>query len=104
MEQFEMFPEDLTSTKVLVTIFSPELLESSIKACEILDGQNIAQELYVDETAKMEKQLKYADFKKIPYALIIGPKEAEENMATLKNLRTGEQKTITLDTLPDSIK
>jgi histidyl-tRNA synthetase len=104
MDTLDLFPKDLTVTKVLVTVFSPELIDKSIEACDALEKENISQELYVDENAKMEKQLKYADQKGIPYVIIIGPKEAEENAATVKNLKTGEQKTVKLEQLPEEIK
>ncbi len=104
MDTLDLFPKNLQTVKALVTVFSPELLDESIKVCEVLSENNIGQELYIDPNAKMEKQLKYADQKKIPYVVIIGPKEAETNQATIKDLKTGEQKTVSLDQLPDSIK
>lgn len=103
METLSLFPENLQTTKALVTIFSSDLIDQSIKACEVLSDANIPQELYVDENAKMDKQLKYADQKGIPYAIIIGPKEAETNSVTLKNMKTGEQKTLELEDLPKNV-
>lgn len=103
MEQLNLFPKDLQTTKALVTIFSPELLKKSIEACEVLNKSNIPQELYVDPNAKMDKQLKYADQKRIPYAVIIGPKEAEEGSATVKNMRTGEQQTVKVSEIASSL-
>jgi len=79
-------------------------LGKSIGACEVLESANISQELYVDENVKMEKQLKYADQKGIPYVVIIGPKEAKGGSATIKKLGTGEQKTVELTNLPNEIK
>jgi histidyl-tRNA synthetase len=52
----------------------------------------------------MDKQLKYADQKGIPFAIIIGPKEIEENSATLKNLKTGEQKTVSIEQISEAIR
>ena len=46
------------------------------------------------ETTKFEKQFKYADKKHIPYAVMIGNKELEENTCVIKNLITGAQTTI----------
>jgi histidyl-tRNA synthetase len=50
-------------------------------------------ELYPD-AAKLDRQLKYADVKNIPYAAILGPDEAETNSVTLKDLRTKSQRTV----------
>ncbi|MDP3726950.1 MAG: histidine--tRNA ligase [bacterium] len=94
MEELGLFPDDLATTKVLVTIFSPELKEKSIKISSYLRENNINTELYLDESNPLDKQLKYADQKGIPYAIIIGPDEAKNNTVTLKNLKTGDQKTV----------
>ncbi|MBF8249410.1 MAG: histidyl-tRNA synthetase, histidyl-tRNA synthetase [Candidatus Levybacteria bacterium] len=104
MDELNLFPTDLTITKVLVTIFSPELLDKSIEVCGILNKNNINQELYIDPNAKLERQLKYADQKGIPYCVIIGPDEAKSNTVTVKNLKTREQKNLPLDQLSDLFK
>lgn len=104
MDQLKLFPDDLQTTKVLVTVFSPELLEKSLDITSQLRLKNINTEVYLDENAKMEKQLKYADQKGIPYAVIIGPEEAEKNMVTLKNLKTREQTTIAWEKLASRLQ
>ncbi|MCL5746698.1 MAG: histidine--tRNA ligase [Patescibacteria group bacterium] len=99
MEEFKLFPKDLQTTKVLVTIFSPQLKQQSIEIASIIRTIGINSEIYLDENAKLEKQLKYADQKGIPYAVIIGPDEAKNNTVTLKDLKSGTQKTIQNDQL-----
>jgi histidyl-tRNA synthetase len=104
MEELKLFPADLQTTQVLITIFSSELLDKSIKVCEILSNKNINQELYVDPDAKMEKQLKYADKKQIPYVIIIGPDEAKNNTVTLRNMKTREQEVLSLNSLTEKLQ
>lgn len=99
MEELNLFPEELTTTKVLVTIFSPELKQKSQEVASLLRSNTINTELYLDETAKMDKQMKYANKKQIPYVVILGPDETKQNNVELKNMRTGEQKTIRQDNL-----
>ena len=94
MEQLNLFPEDLVSTKVLITIFSPELKEKSFEVASVVRAKGINTEMFLDENVSLEKQLKYADQKGIPCVLIIGPDEALKNLVTLRNMKTGEQKTI----------
>ena|SRR5215469_11053298 len=96
MEEFRLFPDDLSisSTKVLVTIFSENLKQQSLDAAEKLRDQHIKTEAYLGEIKEknpLEKQLKYADQKHIPYVIIIGSEEQEKNVVTLKNLITREQ-------------
>lgn len=82
-------------TKILITVFSPELYEKSLEIATKLRYRNLVNtELYPDSQTKLDKQIKYADKKKIPFVAIIGPDEANNNTVTLKNLETGEQKTI----------
>ncbi|OGK17273.1 histidine--tRNA ligase [Candidatus Roizmanbacteria bacterium RIFCSPHIGHO2_02_FULL_40_13b] len=88
---------------VLVTIFSEEYKNNSIELAQTLRQNNIACELYLDETAKLDKQLKYADKKGIAYVIIIGPEEKEKNVVKLKNMKTGEQKEVLISVIPDLI-
>ena len=88
---------------VLVTIFSEEYKNNSIELAQTLRQNNIACELYLDETAKLDKQLKYADKKGIAYVIIIGPEEKEKNVVKLKNMKTGEQKEELISVIPDLI-
>jgi len=85
------------TTAVLVTVFSPQLLKDSIKFTNTLriKGQ-LNAELYPDPKAKLDKQLKYADRKKIPYVVILGPDEVEKKQAVLKNMTDGKQTSLTL--------
>lgn len=92
-----------TKTQVLVTIFSPELLEDSIKLAAKLRADGLNAELYPDPTAKLDKQLKYADRKGIKLAIILGPEEVKNQTVTLKNLQTGQQKVVSLEQLPKSL-
>ena len=60
---------------------------------QMMRDRGIAAELF-HEPAKFDKQFKYAEKKQIPFIVIIGTKELEEGNCTLKNIITGEQKTI----------
>lgn len=99
MDELQLFPPSLSVTQALVTVFSPDLQEKSIEVSSFLRSENINTELYLDVHTKMEKQLKYADQKRIPYVIIIGPEEAEKDILTLKNLTTREQKQMTREQL-----
>ncbi len=79
---------------MLVTIFSPELKEYSLKLAIKLRNEGVNCELYPDSNAKLEKQLKYADKKSIPFALILGPDETATDTVTVKNLATQTQKKV----------
>lgn len=109
METLNLFPTGIadSSTTVLVTIFSEELKQKSLEICSRLRSNNSNAEIYLGEIKEknpLEKQLKYADQKGIPYVLIIGPDEAEKNIVTVKNLQTREQQQINLEELIKKFK
>lgn len=96
-DQLGLIPALITKTQALVTIFAPDLQGLALQVAQSLRNAGINTELYPDPSAKMDKQLKYADKKGIPYVLVIGPDEAAKNVVTIKNLATREQLTLTLD-------
>lgn len=103
VKEFNLLPKFENVTKVLVTVFSIELGEKSIKAANTLREKGINTELWLDADAKLEKQLKYADLKGIPYVVIIGPDEAKNNKVTLKKLSDKTQETFSLDEITSKL-
>ena len=93
-KEANLLPETGSSTKVLVTIFNENLTNDSLALTTSLRDAGVNTQVYLDPEAKLDKQLKYADNKQIPYVVILGPEELKENMVTLKDLNTGEQKKI----------
>jgi len=104
MEELKLFPTNITTAKALVTVFSKDLKDKSFEITQMLRNKNVNTEIWLDDDAKMEKQLKYADKKQIPYVVIIGPDEAKNDTVTVKNLATREQKTLPLGQLTDLFK
>jgi len=82
-----------TKTKVLVANFGSETINESLSLTSNLRQNNIATSFYPDSD-KLGKQFKYADSLGIPYVAVIGPDEAKAGTVTLKNMSTGDQKTI----------
>lgn len=94
-EQFGLVPQSKTVTRVLVTVFSPELLSQSINLTTLIRYRNrVNCEMYPDPAVRLDKQIKYADKKGIPYVIIIGPDEVKNKTVTVKNMKTGEQKSV----------
>jgi histidyl-tRNA synthetase len=94
LESLNLLKIEPSIAKVLVTVFSKELKEDSIETANKLRTRGINTELWLEPDAKIEKQLKYALKKKIPYVLIIGPEEKEKKLVTIKALDTHDQKTV----------
>ena len=90
-------------TRVLVTVFSPDLLSKSLSLSLTLRNRNLATEIYPDPETKLDKQLKYAAKKGIPYVAIVGPEEVQKDLVTLKNMATGVQQSLTIDALINQV-
>jgi histidyl-tRNA synthetase len=99
MEELKLFPQNLQiSTKAL--FFNMGETESlfAFGIMQQLRGKGIACELY-HEFTKIGKQFTYAEKKNIPYVVIIGSKEIEDNNCVVKNLATGVQNVVPIDQL-----
>ena len=96
-EELGLVPQIPTQAKVLVTIFNSELLEKTLDLASILREAGINTEIFPDSNTKLDRQLKYADKKGVPYAVIIGPEEAASNSVTLKDLTNQTQRVIKAD-------
>lgn len=93
-----LLPEENSTSQVLVTVFSPELLGESLKAASALRQAKVKTELH-PATDKLNKQFKYADQKQIPWVVIIGESEAQQQQVVLKNMTTGQQENLNLEEL-----
>ena len=56
------------------------------------------------ESAKLQKQFKFADRMKMKVALVLGPDEAEKGLVVVKDLRSGEQTRVTREAVVESVK
>ena len=93
----DLFPEELAcSTKVLFVNLGIAEEEASMRIISKLRDKGVAAEIY-PEAAKMKKQMEYANRRGIPYVVIIGSEELAEGIATIKDMRTGEQQKRSFD-------
>lgn len=91
------FPKAYTDTsKVLFINFGLEEQAHCLPLLAKIREAGLAAEMYPDAGAKMKKQMNYANNKGIPFVILIGENEMQKNLLTLKNMETGEQKTIGL--------
>lgn len=94
---------DQTPAPVYVTLFDEELLQPSLALANQLRqaGIKATSQLQPD---KLGKQFKYADRIGARIAVVIGPDEAANQQASLKDLKTGDQQTVGLEDLADTIR
>ena len=82
-------------SKVLVVSMVDDLTRAIEVATKLRQG-GINTQVYTDK-AKIKNQFKYANKLAIPYVIVIGEDEIKTETVSLKNMETGEQKTLTLD-------
>lgn len=104
LNQLELYPQEtVTGTELLFVNFGASeaayCLPIMVKAREV----GIRCEIYPD-SAKMKKQMSYANAKNIPFVAIVGENEMNEGKVTLKNMVTGEQRMVTAEELVQLVK
>ncbi len=90
MREVGKIEERASTAEVLVVTPFKELLGEYVKIATELRGAGINTELYLGKPGGLGKQLKYADRKGIPLAVIAGPEELERGELSVKNLRVLE--------------
>ena len=99
IEELKLFPETIDiGTKVLFFNLGPEESKTAYTFLQQLRQKGIASEIYHEPT-KLDKQFKYAEKKNIPFAVIIGSKEIETKTCVIKDLRSGEQRSVAFEAL-----
>ncbi|MCR9013156.1 histidine--tRNA ligase [Gabonibacter chumensis] len=104
MNQLDLFPKDTTTTtRILFVNFGKREEAFCLPLLKNLRDQGINAEIYPD-TAKMKKQMTYADKKGIPYVALVGENEMANHTVTLKNMATGEQESVAINRLYEKLK
>ena len=99
LEELGLFPETVTqNTKVLFINFGDKEALYAMKAVKSLREAGVIAEIYPD-TAKMGKQMKYADKRNIPFTILAGDEEMKKNKYTLKHMKSGDQSSLDLDNM-----
>ena len=93
------FPDnEVSGTRVLFVNFGEKEEKYCLRLAAQLRESGIVTEIYPDQ-GKMKKQLKYADQKRIPYVVMIGEDEINSGSLTVKNMKSGDQTTLTIEQL-----
>ncbi|PIQ23336.1 histidine--tRNA ligase [bacterium (Candidatus Blackallbacteria) CG17_big_fil_post_rev_8_21_14_2_50_48_46] len=93
-----LLPETEAHVDVLVGLFNAEMLVQSQQLARMLRAQGIKVETVL-KPQKLGKQFELADKKGIPLVLLQGPDEAVLEVVTVKNLRTGQQEQVQMESL-----
>ena len=104
MTGLDLFPDDTKgTTRALMLNFGGEEERVSLRLAKNLREAGIACEVY-PESAKMKKQMEYANRRAVPWVVIVGSDELASGRATVKNMATGEQQAVAFDELINRIE
>ena len=103
MKQLGKIKEVPCLTKVLVTMFRPELRFDYLKIVQEIRRGGISSELYLDEVS-LRAQITYAAKQEIPIVVIMGPDEKDQGKVTVKNMTKKSQETIDRNNLMSKIE
>ena len=104
MPGLDLFPDDTKgTTRALMLNFGGEEERVSLRLAKNLREAGIACEVY-PESAKMKKQMEYANRRAVPWVVIVGSDELASGRATVKNMATGEQQAVAFDELINRIE
>ena len=104
LNQLDLYPKEaVNATQLLFVNFGEKEVAYCLPILAEARNAGIRAEIYPD-SAKMKKQMSYANDKNIPFVAIVGENEMNEGKLTLKNMTTGEQSLVTPEELLAVIK
>jgi histidyl-tRNA synthetase len=104
LEHFGAFPTGLdVGLDVLLLHMGEETLPQVLAAAAQCRRHGFRTEVYPD-AAKLKRQFKYADDRKVPHVIVIGSDEAAAGQVTLRNMNSGDQKSVSLEDLVGLLK
>ena len=104
LNSLDLYPADtIATTKVIFINFGEKEAQTCLSHMAQLRAAGISCELF-PESAKMKKQMNYANAKGIPFVAMVGESEMESGTIAVKDMTTGEQKNYTLQEVIDLLK
>ena len=105
MTEREMFPVKLVSTSadIMVSVWNSESVVDSIALANELRRSGLRVDLY-PEADKVGKQFKYASEHGIPFVTVVGEDERGRGEVAIKDMRTGEQRSVNREAVAEAIR
>ena len=101
MDELKLFPESLKrELDVLCLNFGEQEATAALKLVKSLREAGIKSDLY-PSSAKIQKQMKYANNRNVPFVVLLGEQELQDNTFVVKNMMTGEQSSYKLEEIGD---
>ena len=99
LNQLDLYPKEaVNGTEIMFVNFGEKEAAFSMNMLAKVRAAGIRAEIFPD-SAKMKKQMGYANAKQIPFVAIVGENEMNEGKAMLKNMESGEQQLVSVEEL-----
>lgn len=103
LNTLDLYPQEaVDATRILFINFGEKETDYCLPIIQQVRAAGLSAEIYPD-SAKMKKQMSYANAKQIPFVALAGDDEIQAGKITLKNMTTGEQTLLTPQQLIESI-
>ena len=103
LNTLDLYPQEaVDATRILFINFGEKEADYCLPIIQQVRTAGLSAEIYPD-SAKMKKQMSYANAKQIPFVALAGDDEMQAGTITLKNMTTGEQTLLTPQQLIESI-
>lgn len=93
MESANLISKVKTTTRVFIVNFNDAYLARYISIAKKLRDSGITVEVST-KPIKIAKQMKQASYKEVPFVVLVGENEIATSQVVIKNMKTGEQKSI----------
>ncbi|MBK7762752.1 MAG: histidine--tRNA ligase [Bacteroidetes bacterium] len=97
MDELNLFPETLQNSVAMMLVnFGTAFEKKNLEILQYLRSNNISCELYPD-VIKFDKQLKYANKRKVGFIAMVGEDELRDGLVSVKNFTSGEQQKLKME-------
>ena len=96
LNELNIIKAEKRSVSEILIIPMTENLQKPIEIANTLRNAGINTEIYLNNK-KLKAKMKYADKLQIPYVMVVGEDEINSNILKIKNMETGEEKTIEME-------
>lgn len=103
LREANIIKADESSLTTVLIIPMDGFEEKAVEIANRLRAEDIYTQIYL-ETVKIKKKFGYADKLNIPYVIVIGEDEVKNDQYTLRNMKTGEQRSLAVEELIKCLK
>ena len=104
LNQLQLYPDEaVRQTKLLFINFGKAEAARCLELARQTRAAGIATEVYPD-SAKMKKQMSYANARQIPYVALVGANELAQGSVTLKDMVSGQQQSLSPEQLIKALR